>query len=339
MKKSVLKIFVLSLLIALNSCTPDNTTSNIVNSSPINPSVFYIAGSKDGFACYWKNNQLIQLNSGTLSESYAEKIIESNGDVYVFGYGYVANVYKRLFWKNGVLTNLTNQLATVTYSVNITDMNVIGNDVYFVGFTYPKPFNSNNPSSLVYWKNNMKSVIANYPTTNYSQSRIEIVNNDVYALGAGNMNFSDQGYYVNGVYNELLGIDLYGISVNKNNNDVYITGRASGNYYCKNITNNTLELIPSNFTNYIEIDFDEFNNKYYRTGKKIFKNGVLFYDGSSSVTSVLQSFKILNNNTYILNSFGYDAVNSGYTCLNINGNNVMQSANNESYSSFFVVQN
>jgi len=339
MRNSILKFILFGLSIALNSCSPDNTPSNVINSSPINPSVFYIAGSKDGFACYWKNDQLVQLNSGTLSESYAEKIIESNGDVYVFGKGYDANVYKKLFWKNGVLTNLTNQLATVTYSVTITDMNVVGNDVYFVGFTYPKPFNYNGPSRLVYWKNNTLNVIANYPEVNSSESRIEIINNTVYALGAGNMNFSAQGYYVNGVYNELSGIDLYGISVNKNNNDVYITGRASGGYYCKNITNNTLELIPSNYSNFIEIDFDEFNNKYYRTGKKIFKNGVLFYDGSPAFNSVLQSFKILNNNTYILNSFGYDAVNSGYTSLYINGNNVKQTAANESFNSFFVVQN
>lgn len=341
MKNIFLKLTLICLSIILNACSKDNTTTNPISSTPINPSDVYICGSKDGSACYWLNNQLVLLNSGTLTNNVATKIIVSNGDVYVLGKGYLNNTYKALFWKNGVLTNLTNQFSTNSYRAIISDMNVVGNDVYFIGYTSVLPFNLNSPSSLVYWKNNVKTVIVNYSTNISSRSRIEIVNNNIYALGRSNMNFqSNQGYYLNGVYNSIPNVDLNTITVNKNNNDVYVSGTiAVDSYYYKNLTDNVSEIIPLSSNDWLKIDFDEYNNKYIEYGKKIFKNGVLFYNGSTFFSSELNSFKCLNDNTYILTSYGSDAVNSGYTSLKINGNNVIQTGINESFYSFFVVQN
>jgi len=340
MKNVFIKFVLLSLTLVLNSCSPDNTTKNLVNPTE-DLSIVYVAGNKNGHACYWNDNQLVMLDSGTFTNTSAEKIIVVNGDVYVFGSGSSNNIYKSLFWKNGVLTNLTNQFSTNSYSVSVTDMNVIGNDVYFVGFTYPIPFDNNGPSSLVYWKNNVKNIVTNYPDSIFTQSRIDVVNNNIYILGAGNMNFpSTRGYYVNNVYNEIPNTDLYGITVNKNNNDVYVFGAkysANSSYY-KNLTNGTEILIPNSLGVEIDIDFDENNNTFVGYSNKIFKNGTLVFDGSAYINSRVYDFQFLNNNTYKMTFFGVNGTSPSCS-LDINETNVMQAATGEAFISFFVVQN
>jgi len=331
--------FMLLFLSIILSCTSDNPSNDVVDPS-IDLSNVYVAGIKNDQACYWHNNQLLMLDPGTLTQTVAKKIIVSNGDVYVFGGGFSSGVYKPLYWKNGVLTNLANQFSTYFYSISVTDMNVIGNDVYFVGFTYPIPFDNNGPSSLVYWKNNVKNIVTNYPDSIFTQSRIDVVNNNIYVLGAGNMNFpSTQGYYINGIYNELQDIDLYGIKVNKNNNDVYVFGAkysANSSYY-KNLTDNSEVLIPNTID--IDINFDENNNRFVRYSNKIFKNGALFFDGSAYINTQLYDFKFLNNNIYKMTFFGNNDTSPSHCSLNINATNVMQSVTGETYKSFFVVQN
>jgi len=338
MKKITIGFMFLFLSIIL-SCASDNPSNDVVDPS-IDLSNVYVAGIKNDQACYWHNNQLVMLDPGTSTESVAKKIIVSNGDVYVFGNGYFNNAYKTLFWKNGVLTNLTNQFSTNFYSASITDMNVIGNDVYFVGFSYPIPFDYNGPSSLVYWKNNIKTIVTNYPKYIFTQSRIAVVNNNIYVLGAGNMNFpSTRGYYINGVYNELQDIDLYGIKVNKNNNDVYVFGAkysANSSYY-KNLTDNSEVITPNTID--IDINFDENNNRFVRFSSKIFKNGALFFDGSAYINTQLYDFKFLNNNIYKMTFIGNNDTSPPHCSLNINATNVMQSVTGETYKSFFVVQN
>ncbi len=338
MKNIILKFILLSLTILLFSCSHNENVENMVNSS-VNLSEVYVAGKKNSQACYWNNNQLIMLDSGSLTNTFADKIIVTNENVHVFGGGYENNQFISLYWKNGVLTNLKNQLSTNAYSVSITDMNVVGNDVYFAGYTYANPFNYNNSSSLVYWKNNVKNTVANYSNHSFTKTKIQVVNNNVYLLGAGNVNFSDKGFYKNGVYNEILNVDLYDIIINKNNNEVYVLGSnySNNSAYYKNLTNNTSVYLPNSLL--IEINFDEINNMYLGFGNKIFKNGTVFFDGSANINNQSYVFKFLNDNTYKLTIFENNDVAPANYSLNINGINSMQSASGEVFRSFFVVQN
>lgn len=316
MKKILIALVVLTSFLQI-SCSPDT-----VNNSPTtNPTDVYVAGSKDDQACYWKNNQLLMLDSNGLPSTYATKIIVSNGDVYVLGRGGTSTVMYSLFWKNGVLTNLNTAFNAV--SLDINDFDVIDNDVYIVGYANNIPANGYN---FGYWKNGVRTILNNN-TPDYNPSYIKVLNNDVYTT----INFPTQGYYINTTYYDTPnktnnGLTNYG-------NEMYVYGGFSLFGFYFNITSNTNTNIGfPNDDSIIKMCFDN-NNLYYTNGRAIYKNGAILVSETSSHT--INDFKILDNNVYFLDNI----IGSQSESIIINNVTVMSNASNEHFNSLFVVQN
>lgn len=77
-----MKKLILLLIIIFNfSC---NYTDNVINPITQNPVDVYLAGQKNGHACYWKNNQEYVLDDIGLFDSKATKIIIFSNDVHIW---------------------------------------------------------------------------------------------------------------------------------------------------------------------------------------------------------------------------------------------------------------
>lgn len=333
MKKILLSLILFTGLLQI-SCSEDS----VVDSSnvPTNNSVdVYVAGQKNSQACYWKNNQLVLLNSGGINAPTANKIMVVNNDVYVLGIGVGTTTTETfpMFWKNGVLTNLKTSLSSAGDEVVIvTDFEVVGNDVYFVGYTKRRVITFED-YSLVYWKNGIKTTVHNYGGYVQNYSKIKVVNNTVYITGTNNRDSSINGYYVNTVFNEIPFSTLNGLAVN--NNEVYTYGTANNGGYYKNITTGSETSFPTVAT-VTSMLFDN-NNLYLTDVASIYKNGTMFDAGQPQLGGIMD-FKILNNNTYKIIQEG---VAPGYIShLTINGVEAAQIPDSEgTFLSLFVVQN
>lgn len=312
------------ILLTLISCSNVDDLNNPSTQDPID---VYVAGSKNNQACYWKNNQLIMLDVGMFSnQTAAQKIIVLNNDVYVFGTAYFPNTdrIEYLFWKNNVLTNLSTTYNTSSASVLlISDMEIENNDVYFVGFT------QESDPKITYWKNGEKIVLG-IAENLIDNPKIKVVNNTIYITGKIN---NIEGYYVNGVFNELQDTFLKDFSIN--NNEVYVYGgKTNGiNGYYKNISTGTETILSNlNFVNKLEFDM---NNSYFSNSEEIYKNTTLIHTVPFATNNIFD-FKVLNNNLYIIE--GLD-VNNNPLIVKINNVITMTSAIDEDFISLFIDQN
>ncbi|MDR6966908.1 hypothetical protein J2X31_000908 [Flavobacterium arsenatis] len=336
--KKVLLAFILLTGLLQTSCSSDLISESL----PITNSVdVYVAGQKDNQACYWKNNQPFLLDSGGIMGPVANKIIVANDDVYVLGIGASANPLGAvpMFWKNGVLTILKTSLSTDAEEVmSITDFEVIGNDVYFVGYTR-KTIVDFEDYSLFYWKNGIQTLVHNYGGYAQNQSRIKIANNNVYVTGTnsdnGNVSGMIDGYYTNSVFTEVPNSMLNGFSAN--NNEIFAFGTKDGISYYKNITLNSETTFPITPANGITDMYFDNGNMYFTDGSNnIYKNGILFDEGPIS-SGGIHDFKVLNDNIYRIThagEFGF------ISFLTINGVQTMELPNGDgSFQSIYVVQN
>jgi hypothetical protein len=298
-------IFLLVILVTISSCNSDD----IINPTTQNPIDVYVAGQKNGQACYWKNNQLFMLDSGNLVDVIATKIIVSNGNVYVFGSGLYSSqptIYHSLFWKNGVLTNLTTSLSLTPndYSL-ITDIDIVGNDVFFVGYV----FTTINNYKLVCWKNGLPTIIKSYNSNFFvenDKSKIKVLNNDVYITAPSdlnNPNYGVNGYYKNNVFTEVTNAQLIDFAIN--NNEIYVFGSYLLGNKIRNITTNTETIVGfANDASITNLCFDN-NNMYYSNEKEIYKNGIFNYGLNILIPGeAIVDFKLLNNNLYTLEYHG-----------------------------------
>ena len=330
MKKILLTLMVFSGLLQI-SCSEDLVNTD----TPANNSVdVYVAGQKNSQACYWKNNQLVLLDSGEITAPTANKIIVTNNDVYVLGIGVGTTTTETfpMFWKNGVLTNLKTSLSTDGEEVMaITDFEVVGNDVYFVGYTKRRLITFED-YSLAYWKNGVKTVVRDYGAYVQNYPKIKAVNNTVYIAASNIGALTLNGYYTNNVFTEIPFATLTGLA--KNNNEVYAYGTANSGGYYKNITTGTETSFPAVAA--ISSMFFENNNLYLTDVASIYKNGVLHDAGQPQLGGIMD-FKILNNNTYKITQEGID---SYISYLTINGVEAAQLPDSEgTFLSLFVVQN
>lgn len=335
MKKVVLALALVTGLLH-TSCSSD-LVSDTTTSCPVD---VYVAGQKDNQACYWKNNQPIVLESGGIDGPVAAKIVVANSDVHVLGIGVGTSPLGTvpMYWKNGALTNLKTTLSTQDEEVtSITDMEIVGTDVYFVGYT-KKTLIAFEDYSLAYWKNGIKTVVHNYGGYAQNQARIKVANNTVYVTGTnnGNFNISGQidGYYTNGVFTNISDSILSGLAVN--NNEVYTFGMLDGSSYYKNITTNSETTLPSLSNGINNIVFDN-DNMYLTDGSSnIYKNGILFDEGPVT-NGTIYDFKILNDNVYKITQFGTFSYTS---YLIINGVETMALPDSGgTFQSIYVVQN
>lgn len=317
MKKILIALLVVTSFLQI-SCSSDT-----VNNSPTTNSVdVYVAGSKNNQACYWKNNQLVMLNSNNLPSTYATKIIVSNEDVYVLGRGGDAITAYSLFWKNGILTNLNTEFNAILLDIN--DFDVVGNDIYIVGSTNNIQTNGYN---FGYWKNGDRTIL-NSNTPDYNPSYIKVLNNNVYTA----INFPTQGYYINSTYYETPDKINNGLVCVGDEMYIYGSFQQSGFYY--NITNNTNTNIGFPDDNSItKMCFDN-SNVYYCDINEIYKNSTLFIPRPVEYSGIID-FKVLNNNVYVLRGFGANPANA----LEINNITIIQSAIDETFNSLYIVQN
>lgn len=327
------KLFSLLVILLTISCS---NVDDVINATAQNPADVYVAGSKNNQACYWKNNQLVSLNQGNFNLSYTSKILISNNDVHILGYSSDTNLY----WKNGVLTDLTSTFSDATQIVKgISDMEVIGNDVYFVGLT-KNPLITAEIYDLVYWKNGIKTVIVQN-INNVPQAFIVVKNNNVYITSQSNT--ADPLYYINGVSHNLPAqTDIAGLT--KSDNGVYIYGSNSNTAFYKNLETNIETNIPSPYllTNLV---FDT-NDIYYITANLLYKNNILTplnvlpVNGSTNYIVSFQKVAVLNGNIYSIQNCS--TLTSGFSMVGINNTNVFESNNTNEVAFFtdlFVVQN
>lgn len=330
MKKILLTLMVFTGLLQI-SCSEDLVDTD----TPTNNSVdVYVAGQKNSQACYWKNNQVVLLDSGGITAPTANKIIVANNDVYVLGIGVGTTTTETfpMFWKNGVLTNLKTSLSTDEEEVmTITDFEVVGNDVYFVGYTKRRIITFED-YSLAYWKNGVKTVVRDYGAYVQNYPKIKAVNNTVYIAASNTGALTLNGYYTNNVFTEIPFATLTGLA--KNNNEVYAYGTANSGGYYKNITTGTETSFPAVAA--ISSMFFENNNVYLTDVASIYKNGVLHDAGQPQLGGIMD-FKILNNNTYKITQVGID---SYISYLTINGVEAAELPDSQgTFLSLFVVQN
>ncbi|MNX67303.1 hypothetical protein D3C86_984270 [compost metagenome] len=330
MKKILLTLMVFTGLLQI-SCSEDLVDTD----TPTNNSVdVYVAGQKNSQACYWKNNQLVLLDSGGITAPTANKIIVASNDVYVLGIGVGTTTTETfpMFWKNGLLTNLKTSLSTDGEEVMaITDFEVVGNDVYFVGYTKRRLITFED-YSLAYWKNGIKTVVRDYGTYVQNYPKIKVVNNTVYIAASNIGALTLNGYYTNNVFTEIPFATLTGLA--KNNNEVYAYGTANSGGYYKNITTGTETSFPAVAA--ISSMFFENNNVYLTDVASIYKNGVLHDAGQPQLGGIMD-FKILNNNTYKITQVGID---SYISYLTINGVEAAELPDSQgTFLSLFVVQN
>lgn len=325
------KLVSLLFAIILIGC---NDIDDLVNSSTQNPIDVYIAGVKTNNAAYWKNNESYLLTGGSGGE--ATKICVSNNNLHVLGKKMLDNWRTEyLYWENGNLINLNTAFNTpAQYVHSITDMEVVGNDVYFVGYT-KNPIIAAEIYELVYWKNGVKTVLDHnivYPTV---QSKIKLVNNTVYIIGYSSSSFTfSHGIYINNVFqSNSIGTILKDLTLK--DNQVYVYGRntPTNTGFYKNMgtgAETTLTTIPS----VDKLIFDN-NNTYVADGVNIFKNNTQIY--SSSIFSFYIDFIALNNNVYILKREGDFGT---FDALYVNDVNVFQIfVDQGKFNSLTVVQN
>lgn len=295
MKKIIIALLALITFIQI-SCSSDI----LVNTPTANPVDVYVVGQKNSQAAYWKNNQEVLLNNGIGCE--ADTLMVSNGNIHVFGKKQLDNwTTQFMYWKNNVATNLTETFNTPAQFVRtITGMDVVGNDVYFVGYT-KNPLITAEIYDLVYWKNGNKTVIdiATNPTF---KSKIKVVNNNVYVIGNKSNCFNNcHGVFVNGVFQTVpVGVLLKDITVKDSQVYVYGTNYTTNSVYYKNLTTGTESNITS-ISNAFKLLFDN-DNLYISDSSNIYKNNTVIY--SSSFFSFYIDFVVLNDTKYILKSEG-----------------------------------
>ena len=143
----------------------DGTQEATVSSILVVGSDVYVGGS-DGFvAKTWKNGNATSLPGGT----YAKSIYVVGSDVYACGDYYNYPISYALFWKNGVLTDLTDR-STVS---NANAVFVSGSDVYVGG-------RINLVAKM--WKNTVSTSLSNGTLFN-TVSAVCVGGSDVYAAG------------------------------------------------------------------------------------------------------------------------------------------------------------
>lgn len=321
-------------LFNMSSCTSDD---NLLNHETQNSVDLYVLGQKNGQACYWKNNQVVALNQSNFVTTFSSKIIVSNNNVHVLGYSSDTDLY----WNNGVLTNITLIFSDNAQVVKgITDMEVVGNDVYFVGYT-KNPLISAEIYDLAYWKNGQKTVIA-ANMNSIPQASIAVENNNVYITSQSNL--SDPKYYINSVSTSLpTGMEISGLT--KNGNSVYIYGSNGSNGFYKNLSTNVETIFPMPYlvTNLV---FDG-SDVYHISANEFYKNTTITplniqpINGQTSYMVTSQKAKVLNGNIYSIQNCD-PMLSDPFSMVGINNTNVFESnSTNEAtnFSDLFVVQN
>lgn len=334
--KNLFSLLILLLAVGCSSIDEEITPQT---QTPVD---VYIAGQKNNQACYWKNNQEILLANG--ESASADTLIVANDDVHILGKKQYDNwITEFLYWKNNVRTNLTETLSTQSEIVrNITGMEVVGTDVYLVGYT-KNPLITAEIYEFSYWKNGVQTVLAIVNNPTY-QAKIKVVNNDVYVTGNASNCFDNcEGVFKNGVFTPLNNVNLRLTDFAINNDEVSVYGNNYSNNsgYYKNLNSNTESTITQNINKLIF----EGNDLYILSSGIILKNGIQIpttaapSNGITNYIAFIQDFRVLDGNVfYILRGNTLNGV--PFSLVGINNTNVFESLDNSaSFNGISLVQN
>lgn len=267
----------LSILLIFISCNNDDNINNSPNQNSID---VYVAGSMNGNACYYKNDELILLDNNGLSSTYARNIFVNNS-IYIFGGGNDGSQQAtdtNLLWINGTVTDLNVAFSEPGFDLFlISDFHVYNDDVYFVGYLR----NISNPSQLdmVYWKNGVKSTIIQNTTFDGNSPSILVSYDDVYVYLKNAIN--EYEIFINNIFYPI-SQSYGGVRMTVKENEVYIYGQilSSSNGFYYNI-NTGVETITPFFVNRLVFDHDDIYTLALYSGgsflEKILKNNNLYY--------------------------------------------------------------
>lgn len=296
MKK--LEIFILIVWTFLNiSCSNVNNLSEPTNLNSID---VYVAGQKNGNATYWDNNTEITLDNGGFSGTTADKIIVKNNIVYVFGKS--GSTY--LLWKNGNITNLNEEFQEADYELDyITDMIIDGTDEYFVG--YLKSMTDPITYDLVYWKNDVKTIILPNCIYRYQQTSIKVINDNIYVLSKNENN--QRGVYINNNFN-LVSPGYLPHGIVENENEIYTYGSILGNgmgfYNNINVNAETTNEYPILGLAFDMTDIytvvNHNSNVVFDMRREIMKNNVSYYISPEGFETHIVDLKVKNGNVYTI---------------------------------------
>jgi hypothetical protein len=168
--------FLLLLLFAcafLLSCKKKNLGVNETGSSADVYVAGYVYDDTTNRALYWKNGTPVMLPPETtgFNNSFAYRVSISGNDVYVLG----QNPTGCLVWKNGI------QQRPLDKAYDITDMAVVGSDVYVTGIE----FNPNDISAGIatLWKNGQPTILSPDAKSSHALA-IKISGKDIYIAGS-----------------------------------------------------------------------------------------------------------------------------------------------------------
>ncbi|MDI9309182.1 MAG: hypothetical protein QM535_03105 [Limnohabitans sp.] len=191
----------------------------------------YVAGVFDGKPCYWLNGvmNILPGTSSIYGYGEAKSIFVSGFDVYVAGYVKNIDINGQIteisaYWKNGVLTQLSDQS-------NANSIFVYGTDVYVCGYIFV------DGQKAVVWKNNTMSYLNTSANYNCNANDIKVINGDVYVCGYGKKKYTNgtdpeeihnkARYWKNGIETKLSDDNSranYAYSIYIVNNDIYVAG-------------------------------------------------------------------------------------------------------------------
>ena len=333
-------IYFLSIAILILNASCSKVENVISPPKTVGPVDVYVAGKKDNHACYWKNNQEVILDNNSMSNSNATKIIVSNDDVYVLGTFQMGfnPATNYVFWKNGVMTNLTQTLSDSSQVLNrIIDFDVYGNDTYFIGFT-KNPLLTVETYDFVCWKNGVKTIYtAN--GTKYEQHAIKVYNNIVYVTGVKIISGHqlERGYFVNNTF--VKSENFFNSKFAIKNNSVCVYGRVFYPVepypsFFKNLNTGTETSLPIAFLNKLVCDD---NDNYVSDDIKILKNNTIIYNVPLPDFDKIKDFEVLNGNTYIISQLGDFGTTDHLYINNVDVFNI--ESNSSSMNYIAIVQN
>jgi hypothetical protein len=137
-----------------------------------------------GDSAYWKNGVVMPVPGAAGLSS----IFVSGSDVYLTGFtaaSHSSATAAAVYWKNGVMTNLTQNVANVT-AASANSIYVLNSDVYVAGCLAV----NNQPAAGVYWKN---GVVNEVP---HAVNLTAIVVSSAHIVVAGEVDTSGQAFWV-----------------------------------------------------------------------------------------------------------------------------------------------
>lgn len=154
----------------------DSTENAWVNAIAVSQGNVYAAGGYashysigDLDAAYWKNGTRMTAESSV--SSLIRDISISNGDVYAVGYNEISGERKPVYWKNGILNNISYEGEGI---LTASGIHVNNSDIHIAGVQGKKG---------IYWKNGETTILDSGSAQKVEVTAMFFDNEDIYISG------------------------------------------------------------------------------------------------------------------------------------------------------------